>query len=269
MINRYILFIFAICFSILSLAEDTSNFDHSQLNKLLNKHVVNLPDNHTTQVDYSAILADITLLNAYLDSTTKVSSGTFDSWSTEDQLAFLINVYNAWTVKLVLNNYPQIQSIKDIGNLFQSPWEKTFIPLFGKNISLDDIEHSLIRGSGRYPDPRIHFAVNCASVGCPALRDEAYIGTRLESQLEDQTHRFLSDRTRNRLEGNKLKVSAIFKWYQEDFEKGWLGFHHLTDIFAKYADDLRLSPEQIIDLQSNNIDIDYLDYDWKLNRKQP
>ena len=93
----------------------------------------------------------------------------------------MINAYNAWTVEFILTKYPDLDSIKDLGSFFNSPWDKEFIPLLGKTVSLNDIEHGLIRGSDRYNDPRIHFAVNCASIGCPALREEAYTGDKLNN----------------------------------------------------------------------------------------
>ena len=108
------------------------------------------------------------------------------------------------------------------------------MPLLGKTRSLDDIEHGLIRGSGKYNDPRIHFAVNCASIGCPALREEAYTATDLESQLQEQTVRFMSDMTRNIAQDNTLSVSSIFKWYGDDFEQGFKGAYTLQQFFMQY-----------------------------------
>lgn len=116
----------------------------------------------------------------------RVDQLEFDQWSTRQQLAFLINAYNAWTVELILEKWPDIDSIKDLGGIFSSPWRKEFISLLGEKRSLDNIEHDLIRGSGRYQDPRIHFAVNCASIGCPALRAEAYTGAKINQQLDQQ-----------------------------------------------------------------------------------
>lgn len=106
------------------------------------------------------------------------------------------------------------------------------MPLLGKTRSLDDIEHGLIRGNGKYNDPRIHFAVNCASIGCPALREEAYNATDLESQLQEQTVRFLSDMTRNIAQDNTLSVSSIFKWYGDDFEQGFKGANTLQQFLC-------------------------------------
>ncbi|MCU7932445.1 MAG: DUF547 domain-containing protein [Candidatus Thiodiazotropha sp. (ex Codakia rugifera)] len=249
----------------LSLAVNAAAFDHGDWNQLLRQHVVSQRDGLTTAVDYQAMNGDRNRLKKYLQSLEKVNLSEFELWSKPDQLAFLINAYNAWTIELVLTGYPKIQSIKELGSFFRSPWKKTFIPLLGKIRSLDDIEHGMIREAGRYNDPRIHFAVNCASIGCPALRTEAYSGERLELQLQEQTERFLSDRTRNRYIDNQLEVSSLFKWYREDFERGWQGFHSLKAFFANFATQLGLTDADIQRLRAGEIGIEILDYDWQLN----
>jgi len=139
------------------------------------------------------------------------------------------------------------------------------VPLLGKTRSLDDIEHGLIRGSGKYNDPRIHFAVNCASIGCPALRGEAFTATELESQLQQQTVRFLSDTTRNFAQENTLNISSIFKWYGDDFEKGFRGADTLQQFFLQYSDALKLIPAQQKALKNDDMKVKFLDYNWDLN----
>ena len=243
-------------------------FDHSQWDSLLKAHVSTINDGKATTVDYHGMARDRNRLQQYEKALSAVAQDQFDQWPKEDQLAFLINAYNAWTVALILTAWPDLGSIKDLGGLFSSPWSKEFIPLLGKTRSLDDVEHGLIRGSDRYQDPRIHFAVNCASIGCPALRPEAFRGDILDRQLDEQTRLFLADRSRNRLEGDTLKLSAIFKWYREDFEKGWMKVNTLEDFLMAYADALSLPPATIKKVQAKAIDIDYLDYDWRLNEKR-
>lgn len=238
---------------------------HAHWNDLLKQHVTSINDGHSTAVDYAGFKKQEVLLKTYLDQLSKVSRTDFDNWPKNKQLAFLINAYNAWTVELILTKYPNLESIKDLGSLFKSPWDKSFIPLLGKTVSLNDIEHGLIRGSGRYNEPRIHFAVNCASIGCPALREEAYTADQLEQQLTEQTDRFLTDKSRNKIDGSNAHLSSIFKWYQEDFEKGFRGAISLQSFMLLYADLLELNADQTLALKNNNFNIEFLDYNWKLN----
>ena len=137
----------------------THGFDSVAWDALLKKHVQLLRGGQATEVDYDGFKVERASLQTVLDNTAKVTRPEFDRWSNPAQLAFLINAYNAWTVEAVLTGYPGIKSIKDVGSFIQSPWKKRFIPLLGETRSLDDIEHGLIRGSGRYNDPRIHFVL--------------------------------------------------------------------------------------------------------------
>lgn len=239
--------------------------DHQEWDNLLKKHVSLLRGGQASEVDYAGMARDHEALQAYLERISHVSLAQFDLSSTSDQRAFLINAYNAGTVELVLTEYPNLKSIKELGSLFRSSWGKEFVVLLGKTRSLDDIEHNLIRGSKRYQDPRIHFAVNCASIGCPALRNEAYSGAKLDDQLQNQLQLFLSDRSRNRLLNGDLQVSPIFKWYRDDFEKGWMGFESLQQFFSQHSALLDLSQDEIRRLNTGQIEIEYLDYDWRLN----
>lgn len=252
-------------FGLVSHAALADQFDHRPWDQLLQRHVTPIRNGQATVVDYDGFARDKPRLDSYLHAMSATTEAEFDQWLQHEQLAFLINAYNAWTIHLVLTGYPDIDSIKDLGNILRSPWEKKFIPLFGKTLSLDDIEHGLMRNSGRHRDPRIHFAVNCASIGCPALRPEAYLGDRLDAQLQEQQLLFLADRTRNRLEGDTLKVSPVFRWYRQDFEWGWSGIESLLEFFTRYADPLGLSDEHIRRLERGRINIGYLDYDWRLN----
>ncbi len=238
---------------------------HSAWQALLIKHVVAINNATSTQVDYAGFKADQAQLRSYLNTLSQVSQAEFNAWPKSKQLAFLINAYNAWTIELILTRYPKIDSIKELGSFFSSPWSKEFIPLLGEKRSLDNIEHTLIRGSDTYKEPRIHFAVNCASIGCPALRGEAYNATHLDAQLEEQTTRFLADTTRNYIKENKLHLSSIFKWYKEDFEQGFKGAHSLSEFILLYSDALNLTNNQIAKIKANKVAIKFLDYDWALN----
>ncbi|GAB1255584.1 DUF547 domain-containing protein [Aurantivibrio plasticivorans] len=242
------------------------SISHDPWSTLLAQHVKPVDNNRSTGVNYAGFAKHRAELKQYLRKLSSVSRKEFNAYSRDDQLAFLINTYNAWTVELILTRWPDLESIRDLGGLLSSPWSKEFIPLFGDTVSLDHIEHSLIRGSGAYNEPRIHFAVNCASIGCPALRAEAYTGQQLDAQLEEQTHAFLADTSRNRIAGGEVQLSSIFKWYRDDFEQGWLDYFSLEEFVAAYADALKLSPQQAKALENGDLDIEFLDYNWKLNQ---
>jgi len=256
-------FLSALCLFWAALAQAQA-FDHSAWDGLLKRHVVPIRDGVATEVDYAGMARERALLKRYLDRLSAVPEADFRRWGKNERLAFLINAYNAWTVELVLTAWPQLDSIKDLGSLFSSPWKKDFIPLFGKTRSLDDIEHGMIRAKGAFDEPRIHFAVNCASIGCPALRPDAYVGTKLDSQLADATRAFLSDRTRNRKRDGRLEVSSIFKWYGGDFER--LG--GLRAFLASQGDALGLTDAERQGLRDGSLPIVFLDYDWRLNAKR-
>ncbi|MGL6111795.1 MAG: DUF547 domain-containing protein, partial [Rubrivivax sp.] len=151
-------------------------FDHNHAawTALLKKHVVLLRAGQESQMRYAGMATDRAALKAYLGMLSGESAEAFEGFGKAQQMAFLINAYNAFTVELVLTRYPKLASIKDLGSLLSSPWKPKWVPLFGEKLSLDDIEHEMLRKRGRFDDPRVHFAVNCASIGCPALREEAF-----------------------------------------------------------------------------------------------
>ncbi|MDA8962258.1 DUF547 domain-containing protein [Congregibacter sp.] len=242
------------------------SFSHDDWSALLKICVVSTADNHSTAADYDCFAERREQLDTYLNDLSGVSEAMLLRESNDRQLAFLINAYNAWTVALILDNWPGLKSIRDLGSILRSPWKKSYIPLFGDTVSLDDIEHGMIRKPGRFDDPRIHFAVNCASIGCPALRQEAFEGERIELQLEEQTRSFLADPSRNRLKGGQLEVSSIFKWYRDDFEQGWRDNDSLHSFLSRYRESLKLSDKQAAALRGGEIDLEFLDYDWRLNQ---
>ena len=248
-----------------------AQFDHTHAawSTLLKKHVVVIDGGKTSQMRYAGMAADRAQLKSYLDSLAAVSEADFKSWNKNQQLAFLINAYNANMVEKILLRYPNIKSVWDYGKLFGNPFKDKFFKLFGREFSLDNIEHDTIRAPGAYDDPRIHFAVNCASISCPMLREEAYVGNRIDRQLEEQTVRFLSDRSRNRVSADgKLEVSKIFDaspWYGGDFRKGHKGFATLEGFFGKYANLLSDNAEHQKIIRDGKAEIRHLDYDWGLN----
>jgi hypothetical protein len=253
-----------------------AQFDHTHAawDALLKRHVRVIDGGKASQVRYAALAKDRAPLDAYLAGVSKVTEAQFRGWSKAEQMAFLINAYNAHTVELILTKYPDLKSIRDLGNLlFNSPWKKKFFRLFGEESWLDRIEHEMLRKPGSYDEPRVHYAVNCASVGCPMLREEAFVASRLDAQLEEQARRFLSDRTRNRFNPatGKLEVSEIFKWFKEDWTSGYKGIGAAGPVtsreqyFARYADLLADRPADRRLVAEGKAPIDHLDYDWSLN----
>ncbi len=246
-----------------------AQFDHAYgpWEGLLKKHVRWLPDGKQSRVDYTGFKTDQSALAPVLAGFSAVKPAEFEAFSREQQMAFLINAYNAFTVELILTRWPDVKSIKDLGGVLSSPWKKEFFNLLGAKHHLDWIEHEQLRP--RYQDPRIHAAIVCASIGCPALRNEAFTAAKLEAQLEDGMQRFLGDRTRNRvgIAGGvgKLEVSQIFKWFREDFEKGHKGFAKVEDVFARYAAAMSTDPAQQQALRERKLPIEHLDYDWSIN----
>jgi hypothetical protein len=250
-------------------AQSSATFDHGHAawTALLKKHVKVIDGGKASQVRYAGMAADRAALKAYLATLSEVSQALFDGFSKPQQMAFLVNAYNAFTVKLILTRYPKLSSIKDLGSFVQSPWKKKDVPLLGTQMSLDNIEHDTLRAKGRFDDPRVHFAVNCASIGCPALREEAFVAERLEAQLDEQAQRFMADRSRNRYsaERDRVEVSKIFDWFAEDFRSGYKGVASLNQFLGRYANALADAPADREKLKAGAVAVAYLDYDWKLN----
>lgn len=214
---------------------------------------------HTKEglVDYAGLKHDASSLDSYLNSLANVGSREFKDWPLDDQLAFLINLYNAATVRLILDEYP-IKSIQDIGILPHAAWRKKFVSLWGKKVSLNHIEHELIRPRAtQIPD--IHFALVCAAMGCPPLREEAYTADHLRSQLHDQGTQFLSNPIKNSINKAEktLFLSPIFDWYKSDFESS---YKSIPNYLIKVYPDL-------FPVETRDYKIEFTPYDWGLNAK--
>ncbi|MCK0146351.1 DUF547 domain-containing protein [Arenibacter sp. F26102] len=210
--------------------------DHTNWEKLLKKYVDNIGN-----VDYKGFTKDISELQSYLDYLAK--NRPTDKATKSERLAYYINLYNAATVKLILDNYPT-KSIKNIKN----PWGKDIVEIGNEKISLGDLEHKILR---KMNEPRIHFAINCASYSCPKLLNTAFNAANLEKLLEQAAADFINDPKRNVLTKEKASLSEIFNWYKKDFtEKG-----SLVDYINKYATQKLTS----------NTKISYLNYNWDLN----
>lgn len=238
---------------------------HKAWGALLKKHVVVVSPGKASQVDYAGLAKNRAALKAYLASVSAVSEKEFDAWPQPRRMAFLINAYNAFTVEKILTRYPNLQSIWDFGKLFGNPFKDEFFMLFGRRSSLDAIEHDRLRKPGAYDDPRVHFALNCAAVGCPMLREEAYVDERLEAQLEQQAERFLSDATRNRFADGRLEVSKIFDWFKDDWSRGFRGIPSREQYLARYARLLAKDPGHRALIEEGRAPLVFLEYDWTLN----
>lgn len=221
---------------------------HADWDSLLKEHV------QQGRVNYTAFKKDEARLDVYLS---RLNATKPDSLDRSAQLAYYINGYNAYTVKLILAHFKSgkpVRSIKDIGGLFSSPWSISFVRLGGETMSLDDVEHGILRP--RFADPRIHFAINCAARSCPPLIPHAYRGATIDRQLKENTVAFLNDPAANYVAGDTLYVSKIFKWFGEDFNGD------VAEFVKEYA-----GPEMLaaINAAGSDLQIRFLQYDWALN----
>lgn len=213
--------------------------DHSQWDQLLKKHV-----DEKGLVDYKGFQNDVLELDGYLRMLSK--NAPTDAWSRKELLAYYINLYNAATVKLIVENYP-VKSIKDISR----PWGKDRIAIADKMISLDQIEHGILR---KMNEPRIHFALNCASISCPKLLNEAFTAGKINEQLELVTKEFINS-DKNDISPSNAKISSLFDWYKKDFKVN--GEVDVITFINRYS-KVKINP---------NAKISYMKYDWNLNGK--
>jgi len=221
--------------------------DWSEYVQLLKRHVSEGVRHETrlAQVDYRAIHTDplwprvVKLIQGYpLERLA----------SREEQLSFYINAYNVLAIKMVVDHWP-LESIKDAGGFFTSVWKLPVGRLGGRAVTLDEIEHRILRPMG---EPRIHLAIVCASVSCPDLRDEPYVAARLDAQLDDQSRRFLDNPAKGlRVEDGVIRVSRIFDWFEDDFSR--LG--GVESFLRRYRADLPSELPWRADIP----------YDWRLN----
>ncbi len=220
---------------------------HEQWDILLKKHV-----NTVGMVDYRGLQKDKAELDAYLK--TLGDNAPQKSWSQNDQKAFWINAYNAFTVSLILQHYP-VKSIKDIGGSIykvNTAWDIRFIKIGNEKYDLNNIEHKMLRK--KFDDPRIHFAIVCASMSCARLSRDAYTGDKLESQLETASKDFINDKSKNNITSAKAELSKYFTWYKGDFTtKG-----SLNDFINKYSQTKITA----------NTKISSFDYNWSLNEQK-
>ena len=245
----------------------TTNFDHEY-----HTYTALLKENVTQGlVNYKAIKASPNKLNSILTNWGKITKTQFASWSQPQQISFLFNLYNASTLKLIADNYP-VESIKDIGSFFSGPWDQKMVILFGTKTTLDHVEHEILRK--QYNEPKLHLTLVCAAMGCPPLRNDAYTANSLEAQFSGQAKQLLDHPLKFKLDriNNTVYLSAIFKWYGDDFIKSYLPQKNIPGLSDKEASVVNYlashlpKPDQDY-LNKGDYDIEYLDYDWSLNEQ--
>ena len=235
----------------------TQTVDHSAWDRLLRAYVKAGSDG-LNRVDYASFKQEgHPALKAYLDSLQRVDPNTLDQ---AEQFAFFVNLYNAKTIDIVLDHYP-VGSIKDISlgggllaTLSGGPWKAKVVRVNGIDLSLDDIEHGILRSN--FEDPRVHYAVNCASVGCPNLATESYTGAKLEAQLDAGARGYVNSKRGMHFDGGALIASSIYDWFQEDFGGSEQG---VLEHARKYA-----KPDLAAELNTVEAIGGYA-YDWSLN----
>lgn len=260
--TKVLLFLPLFFLSSQALLHSSSSFDlqFSEWRQLLRTYV------KEGRVDYASLKKSPKLLNAYLHSIANVSKEEYDRWSRDQKIAFWLNAYNATAIKMVVDHYPLKKAFGFKALIFpensiqQIPgvWDKKVLDVFGAKVSLNQIENEILRKE--FQDPRIHFALVCASVGCPELREEPYVGDRLDAQFKDQIVRFLADPRKFRYDAssNTIYLSPIFKWFRKDFERG-------GGIISFLGDYLPQGEAKKI---SESTKIQWLSYDWSLNERR-
>lgn len=224
--------------SFVAIQAQTSIFD-----SLLQKNV-----DKAGRVDYQSLKNNETLLDNYL-AYIQNNEPTKD-WSSNKKKAFWINTYNAYTIKIILNNYP-LKSIRDIKIDGKTAWKIPFVKVGQKRYTLDQIEHEILRK--KFNDPRIHVGINCASVSCPRLWNFAFTEDNIASSLDNLMKEFINNTTRNKISKNNLEISEIFNWFSKDFMKNGTIINYLNTYAA-----IKISEKA---------SIKYLTYDWSLNKK--
>ncbi len=274
--------ILSIALTALAAAMETSvsaagkGFDNSKYAIVLNKYV-----DDKGMVDYKALKANREELDRYNESIAAIDPQDFAKWSDQEKIALLINAYNSLTLKAIINNYPikkslfnpsayiyPSNSIRQISGV----WDETTHEVMGKEMTLDHIEHEILRKD--FNEPRIHMALVCAAMGCPILRNEPYTGEKLEEQLEDQSRRFMNNPAKFRIdkESSVVYLSSIFKWFGSDFVKKYpvknqfKGPNETVSSVLKFASSY-LTDDDANYLKEGDYSIEYLDYDWSLNEQ--
>jgi hypothetical protein len=242
-------------------AGSIATVEHAAWDKLLKTYVVTSPDG-INRVAYAKFKAEgLESLEAYIGRLETMDPRTLDR---PEQFAFWANLYNAKTIEIVLRAYP-VNSIKDInlgGSLLAAvsggPWKAKVLKVAGEKLSLDDIEHGILRPI--FKDPRVHYAVNCASIGCPNLGTEAFTGEKLDAQLNAASTAFVNHARGVRVEKGRVRASSIYSWFQDDFGGDASGV--LAHVHTYASEALKRELDGISDIAEYG-------YDWALNDTRP
>lgn len=243
---KYIFYIISFLLLQLSLFSKDETQTHEKWDAMLKKYV---KDN---KVDYIGINSEIDNLKIYLNNISKIKT---ELLSENEFKALTINAYNAYTVLLILeNDFKNLKSIKDIPNA----WDIKFCKLSNQTYSLNELENNILRKN--WSDPRIHFAINCASNGCPPLQPFAFTAIDIEKQLEIACQSFINSQNCIKIENDLIKINPIFLWYKSDFEKN---DNTISKFLLLYLQ--KPSGELVKKLKNNSFT--YFDYDWLINKK--
>jgi len=258
----------------------SDSFDHSYgtYNSLLNRYVEN------AQVNYGGFIDSRAEFETFLRALGSVDENDFESWTEKERLAFWINAYNAFTIKAIIDHYPIKRSFSLVG-IFYAPsnsilqikgvWTKLQFRAVGRMVTLDEIEHQILRKE--FNEPRIHMAINCASISCPDLSDEAYVPKRLEEQLAEASSNFVNNPDKGVYvdeQSGKVKFSKIFKWFGDDFinnygsKKLFNSYSLKQNAVLNFTTDYLESQQTKEYLMNNRLKIGYLGYDWHLNQQK-
>ncbi len=238
-------------------AHDETNpatIDYADWGDFLSRHLQTTPSG-VNVIDYGAVTQEDRAALAALIA--RLEAVPISTYSREEQLAYWINLYNAATVQVVLDHYP-VETIRDIdisGGLFSDgPWDAELLTVEGETLTLNDIEHRILRPI--WMDPRIHYAVNCASIGCPNLRPEPFRGETVEAVLDQAARDYLSDPRGLKIDMDRIIVSKIYDWFFEDFSKQDM---RLLDHLTLYVDPA------LVDQVNRIGEVHGTHYDWQLN----
>lgn len=260
---------------LLPVTVSAARFDHSIWDGLLRDHVLMTQQGQVSRIDFPAMAVKFGYLSFYLAAVSRVKRSDFLNWDRAEQLAFLINAYNAFTIerRLRASSLParlkayiprNIREKMVLMSWIRNQWSIQHVSILGEMMTVKEFEEDWIRRPGLYDEPRVNFALYRGFHEGPALLNRAYDGLQLEQQLEMATRAFLANRSRNRLDTvtHTLEVSELFDWYQIDFERGWQAWSSLSQFFVHYRSALADDPEAEQMLADDNFQLRFQEFNW-------